>query len=657
MKKKVIIFLSTSIYLILVELVTRLFMNMNPFPRYFFYELSFILGITSIMFLFKSNKVSRRYAIGLVVVFGLLFFGNRTMFLSSNDFLYIRLLQYMNEAIKVGHASTEFVYPSAIIGMILIVAIFVVIQKLINKFVKDSEIVFPHYHRAGALLTVTIFVFSFFINLASTVTLAKTNKNFCDYLGIESGGQLVKMETKYFKKSSFDKFGMVSYYYNEARVVTNTANVELKTREVPTEPQKNEYTGLLKGYNVVNIMLETGIRGCISKELTPNMYALMHNGIDFVDNYSKNKTGVSEHIGIVGSYPTYGIKYNSSATTQKIDDLKIDFSDMSVPLMLKKEGYTTKFFHNGAGMYGRSVIIPQMGFDEYNDYYKIDSGEPLWHFDGSYILDSSTASVIKDQIYDKDHPFYTFWTTLSSHGPYNEEDGKYVKTRNEYFAKKGYFDAFDKTFDTGYYSQFAPLDADEYSELRHLIAAFMDLDEGIGMLVNSLKEQNLFDKTLFVFYGDHEAYYENLSGGMLNIKDEKPVEQYHTELFMSNPTLTKKYKELNKIPDNEAATYKTFSSPYDIAPTTLDLLGVKYNQRNYYSDSAFNYISDMGNVFYSTEKQSFITDEIYAIDPDTIEYNNSTQEDADEFSILALDKLNRLQIIDDLYNKRISYEK
>ena len=55
-------------------------------------------------------------------------------------------------------------------------------------------------------------------------------------------------------------------------------------------------------------MIETGVDLNINEELTPNLYKLKTEGIDFINNHSKNKTNISEIIGIVGSVAKAGKK-------------------------------------------------------------------------------------------------------------------------------------------------------------------------------------------------------------------------------------------------------------------------------------------------------------------------------------------------------------
>ena len=65
-----------------------------------------------------------------------------------------------------------------------------------------------------------------------------------------------------------------------------------------------------------------------------------------------------------------------------------------------------------------------------------------------------------------------------------------------------------------------PTDKKHKTYLRNYLATTMDLDKGIGILIDYLKENNLYDNTTLVVYGDHNAYYHDLSYKMRYTKKE-----------------------------------------------------------------------------------------------------------------------------------------
>ena len=125
------------------------------------------------------------------------------------------------------------------------------------------------------------------------------------------------------KNYYYHRLGTFSYYIKDLYSTLFSNNLisvnELKNYCINTKTEKNEFTGLLNGYNVVTIMIETGARVMLSEALTPNLWNLVQNGVDCPHSYAKNKTDVSEYIGIVGNYTSNGIDQSNF-------DCKIPFS-------------------------------------------------------------------------------------------------------------------------------------------------------------------------------------------------------------------------------------------------------------------------------------------------------------------------------------------
>ena len=68
--------------------------------------------------------------------------------------------------------------------------------------------------------------------------------------------------------------------------------------------KKNGLLWAAKGKNVITIMLESGQEMGVHPILTPNLYRLREEGIYFSNNYSVNKSNVSEYIGFGRNFPS-----------------------------------------------------------------------------------------------------------------------------------------------------------------------------------------------------------------------------------------------------------------------------------------------------------------------------------------------------------------
>ena len=210
---------------------------------------------------------------------------------------------------------------------------------------------------------------------------------------------------------------------------------------------------------------------------------------------------------------------------------------------------------------------------------------------------------------DDGNKFYSYITTLSTHGPYNENKKNIRKLK-----EKGYFKKIDDAIENGLWTN--PLGGTSIeSSFRYYKAMAMDLDASIGMLIERLENKGLMDDTIIVLYGDHNAYYDDIS---YRIYDSVGGEYYKpyifkTPLIISNKELTDTYKEKNNIKEEDSAHIEKFVSTYNIVPTLLDLLGYEYNSNFYLGTSVFNEEKyDETNIFFSLQGGIF-NDKIYTI--------------------------------------------
>jgi len=117
-----------------------------------------------------------------------------------------------------------------------------------------------------------------------------------------------------------------------------------------------------------------------------------------------------------------------------------------------------------------------------------------------------------------------------------------------------------------------------------------------------------------------------------------------------NPTLNEKIIEVyNKN------TVDKFTSPYNLVPTMLDILGVDYNSSMYPAKSVFSRrFQENGDIFYSYELNSFFTDLIWIDNDGNIVRNFADDKKITQnIFILIEDFKNTQQEIDSLYEGSI----
>lgn len=157
--------------------------------------------------------------------------------------------------------------------------------------------------------------------------------------------------------------------------VANAPNEDIRTlceyfRNV-TPTDKNQYTGMFEGYNMIFITAESFSPWCIDKELTPTLYKLANNGFVF-DNFYNGLWGVStsdgEYVNITGLVPKQGV------WSMKLSGRQGNYMRTSYGRMFRENGYKTYAFHNNYyDYYGRDISHPNLGYD----YYGLGKGLEL----------------------------------------------------------------------------------------------------------------------------------------------------------------------------------------------------------------------------------------------------------------------------------------
>lgn len=616
------------LFFVIIEVITFRWVNFSFLPRFLIIDLLLAFGLASVILLIKSHKLSLVYLSLIFAMLLVLFLVNATMYNVNFDLFSLQQLQLLGEAQAV--FNFEFLsIPSIIIAAVVSVLFLAANITLIVIFGKRPPI---HKYYPKALIVFAI------------IGLSLVGYFTCDSPLIERYNQNENITV--FKRANLENYGLLGYYFKESQNIIALNHLQHITEENPTtltedpsqtttqtthdpsvsEPttspddtltttditetegpiinfEESPFFGLLEGMNVITIMLESGQSFAINEVLTPNLFRLTQEGLYFANNYSENKTSVSEMIAVTGNYP-------SMTFSPSIYDYDLSFSLAEI----LNDTYKTSYFHdNVPSFYGRGDLMPMLGFENCYFHDEIHPEIPLWTWNGDYILDSLTLESILPELIDTEQPFYSFWTSLSSHGPYN-----YGPENKALFESLGYFDLIDQAEVDGDWVNILH-DSSELNQLRirHYQAAIMDFDHAIGRILDTLEANSLTDDTVIVIYGDHNVYYHELALDIYNISSEEYYhsEMYETFLCIYNPLLTATYLDYY---ETDSTTITKFTSPYIIVPTLIDLLGIPFNKNIYLGDSVF---LDNEQVFYSHKLAAILTNSLYSNDGYEIIYD------------------------------------
>lgn len=304
----------------------------------------------------------------------------------------------------------------------------------------------------------------------------------------------------------------------------------------PTE--KNKYTGLFKGKNLIFITAEAFDTIAIDKDITPTLYKMANNSFVFNNYYQPLypvSTSDGEYMNLISLIPKEGI-WSFRKT-----------SELSMPLgignMFKKEGYNAYAFHNHTyKYYERNKSHPNIGFNYYGCGNGLEKKMNCKHWPNSDLemVEASFDYFLKD-----DKPFLTYYMTVSGHLNYNFY-GNNMASRNRKAVKNlKYSDA-----------------------IKAYYATQIELDKALEKLLKTLDEKNLLEDTLIVLGPDHFPY--GLTTKEMNEVSKTDrgdkFENYHTTLIMYNPSIER--TEINKV-----------VSGLDLLPTIYNLYGIDYDSR------------------------------------------------------------------------------
>ena len=329
---------------------------------------------------------------------------------------------------------------------------------------------------------------------------------------------------------------------------------------------KNEYTGMFEGYNVIFFTLEGFSGYVIDPELTPTLYKLSHEGFVFNNFYTAlhfTSTSGGECQNLLGLYPKNG----SPATMTRTGVLGTN-TYFSLAQQLGRAGYQVLGYHPNSNMYGRSKSHPNLGYDWHqfdadtlenlprgalHNFEGLDvsnSGKLLWPQRDSVMVEASVEDYI-----NSDQPFHVYYLTISGHMPYS--DNRVVAPYRDIVR------------------------ALPYSETtQNYIATVMEVDKAMETLIQKLDEAGKLENTLIVAAPDHIPYFnvatlEELAGetfgssGDLEYLRENNInfDVYKSSLILWSAGMGEPV-EVDKV-----------CCQVDILPTLSNLLGLEYDSR------------------------------------------------------------------------------
>ena len=334
-----------------------------------------------------------------------------------------------------------------------------------------------------------------------------------------------------------------------------------------TGTDQNEYTGMLKDYNLIVMCAESFSPAAIDKDLTPNLYKLTQQGIIFNNYYNTfpNTTTDGEYALMQGLYPDAGrSKAVSSLYASRNSYLPFTLGNA----FQSQRGVESFGYHNYRGSYyGRSESHPNMG------YTMKFAGDGMtfttnWPASDLEMMEQSVDDYIGKE------PFHAYYMTFSGHYKYDIGTNEMAK-RN-----------WDQVKDLPYSS----------NAIKAYLSCNIEFDKAIGYLMERLEQAGVADRTAIVIAGDHFPY---------GLKDSEYAELIGHDIdgfskFKSTLIFWVGGLEKNIVVDE-------YCCNVDVLPTILNLWGFEYDSRLLAGTDVF---SDGTHAAVLVDK-SFLTDKVW----------------------------------------------
>lgn len=371
---------------------------------------------------------------------------------------------------------------------------------------------------------------------------------------------------------------------------------------IPSE--KNEYTGMFKGKNLIFITAEAFDTIAIDEKITPTLYKMANNSFVFNNYYQPLypvSTSDGEYMNVNSLIPKEGVWsfYKSSN----------NYMPFGIGNMFKKLDYNTYGFHNHTyNFYHRDKSHTNIGLSYYGCGNGLEKKMNCRHWPNS---DYEMIKATTPYYINEDKPFVAYYMTVSGHLNYNFS-GNNMASKNKSKVQ----------------------DLDYKNSIKAYYATQIELDKAMEELLNRLEESGKLDDTLIVIAPDHYPY--GLSTKDMNtiskIDRTDKFENYHTSLIMYNSQIKK--TDVNK----------TISS-LDILPTIYNLYGLDYDSRLFmgrdiFSDDEHIVILSDRSFITSKGKYNSVTGEFSSsnVSQEYIDNNNKIVNEKFKMSSLILEK-------------------
>ena len=569
-------------------------------------DIAVMLLLAMIGFAFKKLKGQFIYLFCVNLAFTTLCAGNSIYYRNFKSFTSVSLISTASQLGGVMNAITQNLLEAKDFLFLWTIPAMIVAYVLVRRRTRsyDPEEGGKHKRRRYALGTLTtsvlfMAVLSIFMNGTDYSRLSKQWNR--EYIVGTFG--MYTYQISDLVSAGYSKLS-IAFGYEEKKAAFNEFKNEV---EQEGSEGKNDYTGILKGKNVIVIhgesiqqfMMDTSFNGV---EVTPTLNRLAREGLYFSNFYAQESIGTSSDSEFT---------FSSSLMPATNGTVAINYWDRdynTTQKMIKAQGYYVFSMHGNNGSYwNRLNLHSSLGYDRlynYTDDFVIDETIGLGLSDKSFFRQA--VPILKD-IDATNERWYGAFLMLTNHTPFI--DIERVSDFDVTFKYRMFNDS------TGEYDLVtAPFL--EGTKLGSYVKSVHYADEALGQFLDDLDKEGLLDNTVFILYGDHDAklkyeeydYYFNYNPFENRVLSEDedgyvPVDDFYYNLNRKVPFII-----WTKDGTIEPTEITEIMGMYDVQPTLGNMFG--FSNKYAMGHDIFSVQPGEENVVVFPN-QNFVTDTIY----------------------------------------------
>lgn len=473
------------------------------------------------------NKHKNLLAIIWAFLLSLLIFVDTVYFSYFSAIPSVGMLSLIGEAEGTTSSIIQLIRPQYFLYFvdILLAIIFI---KPISNFFKNAQI----FSKKSNFITNLIFSVIIIIGFCYSTLMPGINK-----LGDTYNQSYDSVETShYYGLLTTHVIDTVRYINQEINIISPSETNEIRDWVNSNKPDKqtSSQNGVANDKNIILIQVES-LGGFVinqtvnNKEITPTLNNLANTTEFFPNNRFVIGAGHTSDTDFVVNSSYFPLD-NASVFVRFGND---NFSGL--PKLLTANGYSAYAYHGySRDFWSRNTALASLGYqkfyasDNYSDGEKLNMG----------LNDGDFLNETVDYIINQPKPSLSTVITLSSHTP---------------------FEITNLTKELGVNAVDYPDQVGGYLENINYV------DRTLGQFFEKLKENDLYDNSLIVVYGDHTPILDSFSAGSMNY-DSSTNQALEVPLFVKLPNQT------------IGQTHENIGTSLDIMPTILDLVGIKTNQ-------------------------------------------------------------------------------